>query len=277
MTCGPPHGPPPPEAVLTAFGLRILALALPGGQGRSWRVGETVLKPFDGQPIELDDLAALLARVEQRADLRVSPPRRARDGSWVADGWSAWRHEPGRPVPGSWVHIVDVGRHLHEALRDEPDLPWRAARTDSWAVADRMAWGELDIPFLGPRLAGLLAARRPVAGRAQLARADLTGNVLFDEHLPPVVIDFSLYWRPPEYASAVVVADALVFEEAGPEVIRLLGDQPDDGQYLLRALLFRAVTARLRGETDEIVERAYGSAADAVLSRLRRDGARTGS
>jgi hypothetical protein len=63
------------------------------------------------------------------------------------------------------------------------------------------------------------------------------------------VIDFSPYWRPPEWASAVVIADALVFEGA------TLGDvQPFvEAQLLVRALIFRAVTDRLadRGATDD--------------------------
>ena len=35
---------------------------------------------------------------------------------------------------------------------------------------------------------------------------DLTGNVLFAEGLPPAILDLSLYFRPPGFATAVVLA-----------------------------------------------------------------------
>jgi hypothetical protein len=49
-----------------------------------------------------------------------------------------------------------------------------------------------------------------------LIHGDLTGNVLFHDELPPAIIDFTPYWRPLEFQSAVVVADALVWEGAPP-------------------------------------------------------------
>lgn len=74
---------------------------------------------------------------------------------------------------------------------------------------------------------------------------DLTGNVLFHRDLPPLVIDLSPYWRPPLYAAAIVIADALVFEGAGEEVTEPLRSDPSFAQCLLRALIFRAVTDHL--------------------------------
>ncbi len=46
--------------------------------------------------------------------------------------------------------------------------------------------------------------------------------MLFYEGLPPLVIDPSPYWRPPAFASAIVVADALVFHGAGEEMVEPL-------------------------------------------------------
>jgi hypothetical protein len=84
-----------------------------------------------------------------------------------------------------------------------------------------------------------------VSGTAQLFHGDLTGNVLFHPHLPPLVIDLSPYWRPPAFASAVVIADALVFEGARSDVVQPMLVDPIFPQYLLRALIFRAVTDHL--------------------------------
>jgi hypothetical protein len=43
-------------------------------------------------------------------------------------------------------------------------------------------------------------------------------TVLFHAHLPPALIDFSPYWRPPGFASVVVIADALVWESADSRI-----------------------------------------------------------
>lgn len=243
----------PDGAVLAAFGLGGEPEPLPGGQGTSWLVGEAVLKPFDRtQPsgLALSALrwqAEVLTRLDGRDDLRVSVPLPTADGRWTGHGWTAWRYEPGEHLPGRWHDIVEVGWRLHAAVADEPEPAFLSARTDVWAVADRVAWGELPAgDHAGTEhLERLTAALEPVDGVAQLVHGDLTGNVLFHPGLPPLVIDLSPYWRPPSFASAVVIADALVCEGAGADVVRPMLVDPAFPQYLLRALVFRAVTDHL--------------------------------
>ena len=123
-----------------------------------------------------------------------------------------------------------------------------ARRADPWAIGDRVAWGGLPLGEFAqvrhlPRLA---AALRPVEASSQLIHGDLTGNVLFDDQLPPAVIDFSPYWRPAAFASAIVVADALVWEDADESILDAVAHIEDFGQLLLRALIYRAVTDRHR-------------------------------
>jgi hypothetical protein len=72
--------------------------------------------------------------------------------------------------------------------------------------------------------------------------------VLYDDALPPAIIDFSPYWRPVPFAAAVVVADALVWQGADASVLAAVRHIGNFGQYLLRALIYRAVT-------DEILDR----------------------
>ena len=74
---------------------------------------------------------------------------------------------------------------------------------------------------------------------------DLTGNVLFDRDLPPLVIDLSPYWRPPTFATAVVMADALVLQGVGEKMVEPLLQDRALPQCLLRALIFRAVADHL--------------------------------
>lgn len=84
-----------------------------------------------------------------------------------------------------------------------------------------------------------------MAAPSQLVHGDLTGNVLFAEGLLPAVIDFSPYWRPIGYAAGIVVADALVWEGADETLLAAVEHVDDFPQYLLRALVYRAVTDRL--------------------------------
>jgi hypothetical protein len=101
-----------------------------------------------------------------------------------------------------------------------------------------------------------------------LIHGDVTGNVLFDDHLPPLVIDLSPYWRPPAFASAIVVADAVAFEGADSHIVEPLLHDPDFVQCLLRALIHRIVTDRvadfdqLRPDSND----PYGDAVEHALT-----------
>ncbi len=237
----------PPAAALAAFGLVGSPVTLPGGQGTTWRVGEAVVKPLDMEPSLVQWQGALLSRLDGRDDFRVSVPLQTTDGQWTTNGWTAWRYQPGAHVPQRWHDIVAVGQRLHAALTTEPEPAFLHRRADKWSVGDKVAWGELPAADYAhtKHLPRLTAALRPVDGRSQLVHGDLTGNVLFHDALPPLVIDLSPYWRPPTFASAIVIADALVFEGASEDVVEPLLEDPAFPQYLLRALIYRAVTDHL--------------------------------
>jgi uncharacterized protein (TIGR02569 family) len=263
---------PPPDVVLEAFGLTGPAVHLAGGRGTSWRAGGAVLKPLDGDPALVGWQAGLLRSLDRHRDeFRVSVPLPTGDGSWQASGWTAWRYEPGRARRNAWHAVLDVGDRFHRALRGAPAPPQLAARTDRWAVADRIAWGEpvpehaAGTPHLGP----LLQALRPVIAPAQLVHGDLSGNVLFEPGSAPLVLDFSPYWRPPAFASAVVVVDALVNEEAPAAVIERAADGPDARQYLLRALVFRLIAEHLSGDDPDVIARRYERAVALVTGSIR--------
>ncbi|MDQ2839005.1 MAG: hypothetical protein M3Y77_10575 [Actinomycetota bacterium] len=238
---------PPSAAVLAAFGLGRDPAPLPGGQGRSWRVGDVVVKPLDADPAAIEWQASVLGRLDGRSEFRVSVPLHTLTGGWVEAGWTAWRFQPGAPADRRWIDIIEVGEQLHAALAAEAAPPFLAGRADRWSIGDRVAWGELPATdYAGVKhLDVLVAACRPVAGRDQLVHGDLTGNVLFHDQLPPLVIDLSPYWRPPAFAAAVVVADALVFEGAIEGDFEQLLQDDQFSQYLLRALIYRAVTDHL--------------------------------
>nr|WP_296065025.1 hypothetical protein [uncultured Actinoplanes sp.] len=240
-----PHEQPPP-AVLRAFGVGGPARRLAGGQGTSWVAGGLVLKPGGGPLHEW--LAGALAGVTADG-FRVAAPVPTRDGGWAHEGWSATRwvagDEPDHSAISTWRAILAAGRAFHRAVAHLGRPGFLDARDDWWARADRAVWGERDMRFLPEfeALARRLYAVREPLGSSQIVHADLTRNVLFAPGLPAAVIDISPYWRPPEYAEGVVVADALCWHGAPPHLPGAVGVPV---AAVARALLFRLATTNER-------------------------------
>ena len=227
---------PPPPSVLAAFGAAgHEPEALAGGRGTAWRAGGIVLKPLDMTVEALRWQAGVLASVVPDG-FRVAAPRRSVAGELVVGGWTAWPLLPGAHAE-RWADIVSAGERFHRALAGvDPPAGLLEGRTDRWARADRVAWGEADAgaDAAVPEVARLLAARRPVEAASQLVHGDLSGNVLFADGLPPAIIDLSPYWRPAAYASAVILVDAVLWHGAGAELLATADDR-----LVVRALLFR--------------------------------------
>ena len=235
----------PPPQVLAAFECGGAVEPLAGGRGTSWRAGELVLKPLEPAHSveELEWQGRVLGSLEPRG-FRVARLRRARDGSAVVDGWCAWELVEGEHRERAWPEVIAVGERFHDALVGVPRPSFIDRRTDPWAIGDRVAFGELPAePFAHVKhLPRLAAALRPVdTSASQLVHGDLTGNVLFADGLPPAVIDFAPYWRPPAFATAVVVGDALLWEGADETLLTAVEHVDAFPQFLLRALIYRAV------------------------------------
>lgn len=243
---------PPPPSVLASFGAAgCRPVRLGGGRGTSWVAGDVVLKPADVDVEELAWQAQVFSRIPS-VGFRLARPRRAADGSFYVAGWSATEYVPGVHEARRWPEIIAVGERFHAALRRIPRPSFLDQRSSPWAVSDRVAWGEIpasEFPHVR-HLPELVSALRPVTVPSQLIHGDLTGNVLFGGPRPPAIIDFSPYWRPAAYASAIVIADALVWEGADRQVLDAVTHIGDFGQYLARALIFRAVTNWIFSQED---------------------------
>lgn len=258
----------PPGAVLAAFGVEDDPALLPGGQGRTWRAGGLVLKPVDDVP-ETVWRAEVLAGLPDSTEFRIARPVRTTTGDWVARGWEACRLVPGEPDVSRQDEVLRAGIAFHAAIVDLPRPAFLDRRDDPWAHGDRVAWEELPVDASAAAqhlLAPLLRSRRPVDLTSQLVHGDLPGNVLFAPGLAPAIIDWPAYWRPPAWAAAIAVADALCWYGATPGLATRWAHLPAWNQMLVRALIYRIVTHdTVRGWTPDDL-RAYQPAIDLAVS-----------
>jgi uncharacterized protein (TIGR02569 family) len=274
-----------PAGVLASFGVvGTVPVRLAGGRGTTWRAGQVVLKPADS--VREGRWAADVYDALEGPGFRVPAPVRAVTGDWVAQGWTAWRWVAGAAADWSgvsprWPELIAVSRALAAALTGLPMPRWWATEENPWTIGDRVAWGERDPgPLLGPaagqvavQVRRLLPALGPVDLPDQLIHADLAGNVLFADGLPPAVIDFSPLQRPAGLPLAIVAVDALMWKRARPEVLSQLADEPEIDQLLAHALVYRLVTEIvMRAGTPGIgtAGRAGQPVTDLLLARLGR-------
>ena len=252
---------PPPEHVLSAFGLSgVRPIPLGASWEGGWRCGEVVLSM-----VADNARAAWSARVRETLfvdGVRLARPVRSTDGRYVVSGWRADTFVAGQPEPRH-DEVVSAAVRLHEAtgklerprfLTQGPTAaPW--ADVDVFIAADRAAWEEQPLQAVPPtaraaaptadgqrsvelinQLAGL---RRPTKSPNQLVDGDLYGTVLFAGAAAPGITDLTPYWRPASWAAGVVVVDALSWGEADEGLIERWNALPEWPQMLLRALMFR--------------------------------------
>lgn len=211
---------------------------LPGGQGVTYRSGDIILKPTD-RPFESEWGAELFDRLSGPG-FQVPHPVRTAQGTWIVDGWCAWRRFEGRHMRGRWGERLEACSAFHHALRKVPNPGFLASRTDPWSIADRMAWEEEAIECLRvtrSHVNRLLPLLEPADSPNQLIHGDIAENFLLKAGEAPCVIDFAPYWRPAWFAAAILVVDAVTWGGANPRLIAESG--------LSRAMLARGALRRI--------------------------------
>lgn len=246
----------PPEHVCAAFGTTLEQL-LPLETGPGWRGGSVVLRPV-ADKAEAGWLARQLGTITL-PDLRIAVPARSTDGRQIIGGWMAYRlaadADGGHNGKPRFDDIVLTSVKLHQALAGLPRPDFIGKRDDTLAVADRMAWGEhqaeLDETRGGRWFEILAGSMRAVTLDDQVVHGDLYRSVRFAGDAPPTVIDFRPFFRPAEWATALVVVDAIALSGADADLIDRWSHLPAWPQMLLRAVLFRLAAHALEPAADE--------------------------
>jgi uncharacterized protein (TIGR02569 family) len=233
--------------IASAFHCHGKRRELTGGEGNSVRVGHCVLKPIDN-PERYAWGCGLLLKLSRKG-FRISEPCRAIDGSFVYQGWAASIFEPGEHINGRWPEKLHLTRLFHSEINalDHSPMP---PSTDRWSLAHEIAWQLAPLPStLLSELAGIIepffARYRPLSRAQTIVHSDICGNILFQDGLDPCIIDFSPAYGSVEYTEAIMVADAIAWENAPLEIVYLLTPAEQYRQYLLRAICFRLVVAAL--------------------------------
>jgi uncharacterized protein (TIGR02569 family) len=233
---------PSPE-VLAAFDVSGSPRRLAGGQGRTWVVGDVVLKPVDQEA----EHAWVCEVYDGWSSDAVDVPRPLRaGGAWSTAGWGAQLRLPGRTARAGddpdWFRAVH--RAFHAAVAGCPRPGFLDSRDDAWSYGDRVAWDGEEPEGHEPTLellARALGRLTPIEVPEQVVHGDLAGNVLRDGDRA-AVIDWPPYWRAPAWALAVVAGDAVCWEGADESLLDRWSTGDDWPQLLLRAVIYRLAT-----------------------------------
>jgi uncharacterized protein (TIGR02569 family) len=207
---------------------------------RAWHCGDVLVRPVPDNVVAAWSAAVLDAL--QVDGLRIARPIRSSDGRWVVGGWAACRFMPGVLEPRHDA-VVEAAIKLHAATAALTRPRFLEDRDDLLARSAAGAFGEkrlvLDPATGGELYAQLVEFRRSICLPSQLVHPELFGAVLFDEKGVPALIDLIPCWRPPEWAAAVIVVDALAWGGADDALVLRWSHLDEWPQVLLRALLYR--------------------------------------
>jgi uncharacterized protein (TIGR02569 family) len=221
--------------------------SLIGGEGKSIRIGDCVFKPIDN--VERYSWSCDLLLKLPKSGYRISEPLRTTDGSFVHDGWGASTFEAGEHVNGRWQEKLQISRLFNAQINDLALSPIPPS-DDFWSQAHEIAWQDIPIPAtLHPKMTmvidDIFAHYQPLFRDRGIIHSDICGNILFQGGLDPCVIDFSPASGSVEYAEAILVSDAIAWENAPLEIIDLISGNEHYRQNLLRSINFRIIVAAL--------------------------------
>ena len=249
----------PPLDCLEAFDIPLSTEIerLDGGQGTTYRAGDTILKPAFGVE-EAAWVADVYNSIEQ-VGFRVPAPISVDSGCWVFEGWTAWEYLEGRTLESEkYQERLAASQAFHQALAKVPRPTFFDKRNDAWSQADRIVWcnaawqPHARVQNLYEKLTSY---RTHLDLPEQVMHGDITGNMLYQRGQPLAIIDFSPYWRPAAYAEALMCVDSLMWEQAPWSILELVELDETFIQLMLRAVMRRLVEVDRHFNLNHLPER----------------------
>lgn len=230
---------PPTKETAEAFGVFAEPVLLQGGQGTAYRAGDLVLKPVEG---EHSWVAELFLSLPESPHVRFARPIKSREGGWVYHGYVAWTFLNGKHTKGHYEQKLSASLAFHDLLINQKKPEFLGKADSSWSTADLVAIGKKEFEYdqefmelydqIKPHL-------KPLEVPYQLIHGDLSGNFLLHPGLPPAVIDFSPAWALTGFAEGIMLADAIVWEEAPLEELDVFKKVPNIKQLGWRGIIRR--------------------------------------
>ncbi|MBI4919596.1 hypothetical protein HY837_06700 [archaeon] len=248
-----------PKEVIEVYGITGEVKRFEGGRGTTYLVGETVFKPVANEA-EIQWIAETFNKIRTN-QIRFPKYLRSTKDNWVEKGWSAYHYLDGETYKKNWKDKIRVCDKFHRIIKNIPCPDFIKKKNDPWSKADRIAWGEAPLEChekIKPHAIKIMNHIKPISLNNQLIHGDIGGNILFSKGMAPAVIDFSPHYRPADFATAVLVVDALVWGRASEKILNLVQGKKEFAQLLLRAELRRSLEIGFciehfeKGNIDEI-------------------------
>lgn len=264
----------PDDNVLKQFNLQGDIEFLAGGEGRTFKVGQVVLKHINKDSEEYTNWIANLFSKTKEQNFRIAKPIQNISGTWVTeDGWSAWEFLEGDHNFKNHIQVsIKAIVSFHNALKDFSEHDFLKQDDNPFTRADKYAWGEKPEHIhsdLRDLVESLYSIRKPVEGlKDQIIHGDLNPeNILVSNSLPPAIIDIAPYWRPPEFALAIYAYWIAAWRDE-KELLKYFQGFNEFNQMLVRAGIRMLL---IMSEFDKVQElEKYKKATEIILQRISK-------
>lgn len=200
----------PDQLVLKQFNLQGKAELLTGGEDRTYKVEDVILKHINKDSKEGTNWVADLFFNMEEDGFRVAKPIKNIEGTWITrDGWTAWEFLEGNHEYKEHIkQSIEAITLFHKAMENTAKPDFLGEEDSPYIRADKYTWGQKPENIhsdLKGLVESLYEVRKPVEGlENQIIHGDLNPkNILVSETLPPAIIDIAAYFRPPEFALSI--------------------------------------------------------------------------
>ncbi len=232
---------PPTQAIAEAFGSREIPVLLKGGQGTTYRSGNIILKPSEGDEKQTWT-AELYQSLPESSQVRFPRPIKSINGTWVYNGYIALSFVEGEHIEGHYAKKLSASIAFHELLHGIPKPDFIGLGENSWSIGDLVALDKREFNY-DQEFMDLYNQIKPHLKQLnfpeQLVHGDLSGNFLVHHVLPTAIIDYSHAWAPNGFAEGIMLADVIAWEDAELKDLQVFKRIPNIEQFAWRGVLRR--------------------------------------